>query len=191
MVPAPEGEPAELAKRLDLGGRRAAGVLLLGPPRPEWVEAVAGPAPEKLVWPVPNGQIWRGVGPTGKRGRGRFHKGVDIGADEGTPIRAVAAGLVAYSDNGSRGYGNLMMIVHRDGSVAFYAHCRANYVFAGEQVAANQVIGEVGLTGISHGAHLHFELRVAGAAIDPLDRFEDAPPPPPWARRRHPGLARR
>lgn len=178
MAPVPHGEAAELAERLGLGLRSTASTLLLGPPRPEWVEVVAEPRPEKLLWPVAEGVLWRGFGRTGRRRRGRLHKGVDIGAREGAPIRAVAPGLVAYSDNGSRGYGNLLMVVHADETVAFYAHCRALLVFAGQQVRAGQTIAEVGTTGITHGAHLHFELRVEGAPTDPLSLFDHIPPRP-------------
>ena len=104
-----------------------------------------------------------------------MHKGIDIGAPAGTLIRSVNDGLVGYSDNGVSGYGNLMIIVHADASVAFYSHCKANYVFAGELVRRGQVIGEVGATGLAYGNHLHFELRMHGQALDPLPRFVDVP----------------
>ncbi len=175
-VPEPHGPAAELANKLGLGTRRAASTLLTGPPEDSWVMAVQGAPPTTVLsWPVPVGKLWRGFGPVVHRGRRRFHKGVDIGGGEGAKIRAVADGLVAYSDNGSRGYGNLIMVVHADGSVTFYAHCRAAYVFPGQQVLKGQVIGEVGTTGITQGAHLHFELRMGGRPTDPLPRFDQVP----------------
>jgi murein DD-endopeptidase MepM/ murein hydrolase activator NlpD len=130
-----------------------------------------------MLWPVEGGRLWRGFGRVRRRHRGRLHKGLDIGAPEGSPIMAAADGLVVYSDNEVSGYGNLLMVVHSDRSVAFYAHCRATYVFAGQTVRKGQIIGEVGQTGLAHGAHLHFELRVNGRPRNPLPRFPRQPPP--------------
>ncbi len=90
---------------------------------------------------------------------------------------------MAYSNNTIRGYGNLMMIIHADATVAFYAHCQANYVFAGQLVRRGQVIGEVGSTGLAYGAHLHFELRRKGHAFNPLPQF-DNPVIAPRAKKR-------
>lgn len=177
MVPRPHGPAARLAQKLGLGTRQVASTLLHEGPARDWVLAVEGDYTDAFQWPVRGGRLWRGL----KRGArddllddgegGAPHHGVDIGGDLGAHIRAVADGLVAYSDNELSGYGNVMLIVHQDGAVALYGHCRANYVFAGQQVRQGQVIGEVGETGITHGAHLHFELRVAGRPICPLPIF--------------------
>jgi len=180
-VPRPlDGEASDRAKALGLGKRLTASHLLLEPPREGWVEAAREPpsaeVSEELLWPVPGGKLWRGFGRVKSRGRRRMHKGVDIGASEGTPILSVADGIVAYSDNRVRGYGNLLLVVHGDGSVAFYAHCKATYLYAGQRVRAGQTIGLVGTTGITQGAHLHFELRVEGQATDPLPRLRRPPP---------------
>ncbi|MCA9582979.1 MAG: M23 family metallopeptidase, partial [Myxococcales bacterium] len=122
------------ARRLGLDPDKASATLLTGPPREEWVREAAewDHAKERaLAWPVLDSKLWRGFGP--RRGsRRKGHDGLDIGAPEGAPVRAVADGLVAYSDNGVRGYGNMIMVVHGDGSVAFYAHHRANRVSAGD-----------------------------------------------------------
>jgi murein DD-endopeptidase MepM/ murein hydrolase activator NlpD len=78
-----------------------------------------------------------------------------------------------YSDNGISGYGNLVMVVHPDATVALYGHCRATYVFPGQRVQRGQVIAEVGQTGYANGPHLHLEYRVAGRPRDPSRLFEN------------------
>ena len=83
------------------------------------------------------------------------------------------SGIVAYSDNEVHGYGNMLVIVHADGSVALYGHCKAIYVFAGQRVAQGQIVGEVGHTGIARGTHLHFEYRIKGFIKNPLRYLED------------------
>lgn len=177
-VPRPRGEAAQFARRLGLGTRAAAGDLLSGRGRMEWTLAVAGRYRNELRWPVPGGRLWRGLDEDDPDGSP--HKGVDIGAPVGTPILAISDGLVAYSDNELPGYGNVVLVIHADGSVALYAHCRATWVFAGQQVRMGQQIAEVGLTGISRGAHLHFELRRHGEPVDPMPMLNR------WLRR-HPG----
>jgi murein DD-endopeptidase MepM/ murein hydrolase activator NlpD len=92
-------------------------------------------------------------------------------ATAGSPIRASAPGLVAYSDNRVRGYGNLLLLVHGDGSVTLHAHCQRVLVFAGQRVEQGQVIAEVGMTGLAMGPHLHFEYHRAGEAVDPTPLF--------------------
>ncbi|MDD9933710.1 MAG: M23 family metallopeptidase [Myxococcales bacterium] len=177
-VPAPHGEAAALAERLRLGEIKTVSHLMLKAPEPEWVEAAGPDRGERLLWPVVGGKLWRGFGKV-RRGpkRKKRHKGIDIGAPEGTLLRAAKSGLVAYSDNGVRGYGNLLVTVHPDATVAFYAHARALYVFPGERVERGQIIGEVGHTGIARGAHLHFEYRRRGRPRDPLRKrgFEGRP----------------
>ena len=176
-VARPHGPEAQLAERLGLamGTRRLPHDLLWEPARPEWLAAIrpGPPTPARLQWPVDGGNLWRGFGYVRQRRRVRHrpHLGIDIGAPDGTPIRSVADGLVTYSDNGVSGYGNLLMILHRDGSLAVYAHNRANFVFAGQQVEAGQVVAEVGHTGLARGPHLHFELRRGGRPRNPMRRL--------------------
>jgi murein DD-endopeptidase MepM/ murein hydrolase activator NlpD len=177
-APRPHGAAAALAQRLEIGTHHTVSELLLHPPKPAWVQAAGGPkALRPMLWPVDGGRFWRGFGDT-RRSKAvrKRHKGVDIGAPDGTPIRAAQDGLVVYSDNGIRGFGNLIVIVHPDATTTFYAHCQANYVFPGQRVRRGQVIGEVGHTGIARGPHLHFEWRHQGHAKDPVRRFENAPP---------------
>lgn len=96
------------------------------------------------------------------------HKGLDIGADYGTPIYAAAAGTVTVSQYGySGGYGNYIMISHGNGVETLYGHCSELCVSVGEYVSQGQLIARVGSTGLSTGNHLHFEVRVNGVVQDP------------------------
>lgn len=88
---------------------------------------------------------------------------------------AAASGTVIYvtepvegQNTGGTGYGNYCIIDHGNGVTTLYAHARNIYVAAGDSVSAGQAIGEVGSTGTSTGAHLHFEVRVNGTAQNPL-----------------------
>lgn len=179
-APEPYGPAADLARRLELGELRTVSRLLREAPPREWVAAALAVPEDRLSWPVAEGRLWRGFGrpPRGSRFK-RRHKGIDIGAPEGSLIRATRSGLVVYADNGIRGYGNLLVTVHADASVAFYAHCRAVYLFPGQQVRRGQIVGEVGHTGRAIGAHVHFEYREQGRLRDPLPRFADRPGPEP------------
>ena len=99
---------------------------------------------------------------------GRSHKGIDIGAPKGTPIKAVASGTVTVAQYGySGGYGNYVMISHGNGVQTLYGHCNSLNVSVGEQVSQGQVIAFVGNTGNSFGNHLHLEIRVNGVAQNP------------------------
>lgn len=120
----------------------------------------------QFIWPV-NGPITSGFGYRVGPGITRFHQGLDIGAGEGTPIRAAASGTVIIAGyNG--GYGNFTCIDHGGALSSCYAHQSAIHVGVGQTVAQGQVIGLVGNTGYSFGAHLHFEARVNGGAVSPL-----------------------
>jgi murein DD-endopeptidase MepM/ murein hydrolase activator NlpD len=171
-VAMPWGPAAELADNIGLGVVQTVGRLLHAGPRDTWRDAAGRRSEPDMLWPVPGGRLWRRFGYVRKgEFRDKLHRGIDIGAPVGTPIMAVNDGIVAYSDNGVNGYGNLLLIVHVDGSTTFSAHCSAIYVFAGQKVARGQIVGEVGETGLARGAHVHFEYQVAGTPIDPLPRF--------------------
>jgi murein DD-endopeptidase MepM/ murein hydrolase activator NlpD len=96
----------------------------------------------------------------------RFHKGVDIAAPAGSPVRAMALGKVVFS-GWAEGYGNLVTLNHGDGVTTRYAHNGANLVSTGERVRAGQEIALVGTSGRSTGPHLHFEVLREGQPIDP------------------------
>jgi murein DD-endopeptidase MepM/ murein hydrolase activator NlpD len=118
-----------------------------------------------FIWPV-NGPI---VSPFGMRW-GRLHAGVDIAVPSGTPIRAAAAGTVAFTqpEASSGGYGNYTCIAHGGGISTCYAHQTSFGVSGGQHVSQGQVIGISGCTGHCFGPHVHFEVRVNGAPVDPL-----------------------
>ncbi|MGI5985193.1 MAG: murein hydrolase activator EnvC family protein [Oscillospiraceae bacterium] len=97
----------------------------------------------------------------------RFHAGTDIGANSGTPILAADSGTVAVATYGG-GYGNYVVISHGSGISTLYAHMSSMAVSAGSTVSKGDVIGYVGSTGLSTGAHLHFEVRVGGQTTDPM-----------------------
>lgn len=169
----PTEEIRAFASRLKIGRARTANHLLGHAPKPEWVAAVEFPASKTMQWPVDQGKLWRGLrAATAKRPK---HKGVDIGAPEGTPVRAANAGMVVYSHNKLRGFGNLVVMVHSDASVTMYAHLHASYVYPGQQLLRGQVLGEVGSTGLAQGAHLHFEYRVRAAPNNPMPKFVGMP----------------
>jgi hypothetical protein len=171
MVPVPTPEAAARAERLGLGLRSTANRLLVGAPEPAWIEA-AGGAREGLSWPVDDGHVSRGYGFVRRAElRHRKHDGVDFVAATGTRVRAANTGLVVYADNGVSGFGNLVMIVHGDGSTTLYAHLSEAHVAAGQRVERGQTIGAVGTTGLSRGPHLHFEWRRRGRPLDPRHAF--------------------
>ena len=96
-----------------------------------------------------------------------FHRGQDIGGPCGLPIRAAAAGTVVQS--GYYGtYGNWVLIDNGNGVQTGYAHASARFVQPGQRVSSGQVIAAVGTTGASSGCHLHLEVHVGGAAVDPV-----------------------
>ena len=120
----------------------------------------------RFIWPV-NGPVTSGFGYRVGPGITRFHQGLDIGVPNGTPIRAGGSGTVILAGyNG--GYGNYTCIDHGGGVSTCYAHQSAIHVSVGQHVSQGQVIGLVGNTGYSFGAHLHFEVRVNGVATSPL-----------------------
>ncbi len=176
-TPEPFGKDAYVAEDLGLGTVTTGQRLLRKAPQQTWVDAIKGHERPTMLWPVANGRFGRGFGYTRTQRRELRHNGVDIGADIGEATRAVNDGIVAYSDNGLDGYGNMVMLVHKDRSVSFYCHHRANYVFAGQQVRRGQVVGEVGVTGITRGPHLHFEYHVGGKPRDPMPKMVGRPSP--------------
>jgi murein DD-endopeptidase MepM/ murein hydrolase activator NlpD len=115
-----------------------------------------------FIWPV-SGPV---TSPFGMRW-GRMHTGIDIGVPYGTPIRAAASGQVIYA-GWMDGYGNLVFIDHGRGISTGYAHQSSIAVSNGQAVTQGQVIGYVGCTGHCFGPHLHFEVRINGAPVDPL-----------------------
>jgi murein DD-endopeptidase MepM/ murein hydrolase activator NlpD len=105
-----------------------------------------------------------GFGPRGAS----FHTGVDLPAALGTPVAAAAAGQVTFAGWTAGGYGQLVIVAHGSGVRTFYAHLSRIDVGVGQRVATGTTIGLVGATGRATGPHVHFEVRLRGACIDPL-----------------------
>lgn len=102
-----------------------------------------------------------------ERIRTTAHKGIDIGAPNGTPIKAAASGTVTCASYTTGGYGNLVVISHGNNIETYYGHASKIYVKKGQTVKAGDVIAAVGSTGRSTGNHLHFEIRKNGNQINP------------------------
>jgi murein DD-endopeptidase MepM/ murein hydrolase activator NlpD len=119
-------------------------------------------SPIKLVQPVagPLGDLF---GPRGNR----FHAGIDIPAAKGTPIGAAAGGRVVFAAAGE-GFGKLVVVEHGHGVRTRYAHLSRIAVRVGQYVKARATVALVGATGEATGPHLHFEVMVRGANVDPL-----------------------
>ncbi len=102
------------------------------------------------------------------RGFGRFHSGVDLLAPYGSVVRAAFAGRVVFAAS-YFAYGNIVDLLHADGTVTRYAHLSrfAPGIIPGAAVELGAALGAVGTSGNAHGAHLHFEVRIGGHAVDP------------------------
>jgi murein DD-endopeptidase MepM/ murein hydrolase activator NlpD len=140
------------------------------------------PVPVSLVLGVPDFEDapsfqWPVIGPVtsmfGRRSR-RWHRGVDIRAEGGTPIVAAAAGVVIASGFEAR-YGQMVTIEHDGGFVTVYAHNERNLVAVGEDVAGGQLIAVVGRTGRATAEHVHFEVRYEGRVYNPLYLLPNPP----------------
>ncbi len=102
-----------------------------------------------------------------------FHTGMDLHADEGTPVLAAADGVVRRAGRGVS-YGNYLRVLHANGDETLYAHMQYLFVRAGQSVHAGEVLGTVGHTGNVTGPHLHFELLHEGWRYDPTEALAAA-----------------
>jgi murein DD-endopeptidase MepM/ murein hydrolase activator NlpD len=98
---------------------------------------------------------------------GKMHKGMDMAADAGEPVYAIAAGEVIYAGDGLRGYGNVVILRHDRKTSSLYAHNSELKVKQGDQVAQGTLIALLGSTGHSTGPHVHFEIRDGDTAVNP------------------------
>ena len=122
-----------------------------------------------MTSPLPSGA--RMTSPFGWRihpitGRREFHKGVDLAARIGTPVRAAAAGRVIFAGR-LGGYGLTVIIDHENGVSTLYGHLSVISVGPGERVKGGERIGLSGNSGLSTGPHLHFEVRVKDEPVNP------------------------
>ena len=143
-----------------------AGLVVDGRAGPQVLAALQAPLPVcpiGLASPVA-GAFSDGFGPRG----GRFHAGLDYPAGVGAPVAAAAAGRVTFAVRHAGGWGRLVVITHAQGTRTWYAHLSRITVRVGQYVHAGQLLGRVGASGNANGPHLHFEVQVRGAAVDPL-----------------------
>lgn len=100
-------------------------------------------------------------------GRVQAHTGTDFAAPVGTPVHAAGNGVVSFA-GWQKGYGRIVMIEHDNGYQTRYAHLSSMEVSRGQQIKRGQLLGKVGTSGVSTGPHLHYEVRIAGVAHDPM-----------------------
>jgi len=126
------------------------------------------------LWPV-DGRL---MSPFGKRmdpfsGEGAMHRGVDLSAPIGTPVRVTADGVVIFAQPES-GYGKLIVVDHGGGVQTFYAHLSKFYVTTGHEVRRGDLIGAVGMTGRVTAPHLHYEVHMNGVPMNPYRWLQHA-----------------
>jgi murein DD-endopeptidase MepM/ murein hydrolase activator NlpD len=126
--------------------------------------------PIRLAWPL-HAPI---SSPFGPRGFG-FHSGIDLAAPLGAPVAAAAPGRVVWAGAMAGGWGKLVIVAHHRGVRSMYAHLSRTDVQVGDYVQTGNQVGLVGATGDAAGPHLHFEVRVRGAAVDPFPALRSTP----------------
>lgn len=124
------------------------------------------------MWPLPAGVAGKVIASFGPAGKGLHNDGINIAAPAGSKVRAADNGVVAYSGNELKGFGNLLLIKHADGWTTAYAHNGELLVKRGDVVTQGQDIATVGRTGNVQSPQLHFEVRKGTQAVDPLIHLE-------------------
>ena len=135
------------------------------------------PSESGFLWPLPGRYNLSSLFGSRKHpitGKANNHTGIDIPASGGTSILAAKSGVVTTSTY-NNSYGNYVVVSHSDGTSTLYAHMVRRNCSKGDTVSQGQVIGYVGTTGSSTGNHLHFEVRVNGSRVDPINYFTDLP----------------
>jgi murein DD-endopeptidase MepM/ murein hydrolase activator NlpD len=121
-------------------------------------------------WPV-RGRV---ITSYGAKTNGKQNDGINVAVPEGTPIKAAEDGVVAYSGNELKGYGNLVLVRHANGYVTAYAHASELIVKRGETIKRGQVIAKSGQSGEVGSPQLHFEIRKGSTPVDPLQFLNGA-----------------
>jgi murein DD-endopeptidase MepM/ murein hydrolase activator NlpD len=125
----------------------------------------AEPARSPIVLAAPSPlAVSEGFGPRGNR----FHSGIDYAAPAGSQVLAAAPGRIVHAGTLAGGWGKAVIVDHGQGLRTWYAHLSATRVKVGQSVAAGALVGLVGASGRVTGPHLHFEVQLRGAALDPL-----------------------
>jgi murein DD-endopeptidase MepM/ murein hydrolase activator NlpD len=107
-------------------------------------------------------------------GEGAFHTGVDVASDYGAPVHATADGIVTIAENHA-GYGRLVVIDHGFGITTWYAHLSAFSAVVGARIKRGEVVGYTGISGRSTGPHVHYEVRMNNAPINPWRYMKSSP----------------
>ena len=121
-------------------------------------------------WPV-RGRV---ITTYGAKTNGKQNDGINVAVPEGTPVKAAEDGVVAYSGNELKGYGNLVLIRHSNGYVTAYAHASELLVKRGDIIKRGQVIAKSGQSGEAGSPQLHFEIRKGSSPVDPLQFLNGA-----------------
>ena len=158
----------EMYSNENLTGRQIIKEEVVAPAVPKIVERGTRVRPT-YIKPISGGRLSSGFGRRvrPRRGASSFHKGVDFSTPIGTAVKASSAGTVTRASWG-RGYGYCVYISHPDGRETRYGHLSRVLVHAGEKVDQGQKIALSGNTGVSTGPHLHFEILIGGAQVDPM-----------------------
>jgi murein DD-endopeptidase MepM/ murein hydrolase activator NlpD len=121
-------------------------------------------------WPV-RGKV---ITSYGAKTNGKANDGINLAVPEGTPVKAAEDGVVAYSGNELKGYGNLVLIRHANGYVTAYAHASELLVKRGDTIKRGQIIAKSGQSGEVGSPQLHFEIRKGSTPVDPLQFLNGA-----------------
>ncbi|MGY3445712.1 MULTISPECIES: peptidoglycan DD-metalloendopeptidase family protein [unclassified Bradyrhizobium] len=121
-------------------------------------------------WPV-RGKV---ITAYGSKTNGKVNDGINVAVPEGTPVKAAEDGVVAYSGNELKGYGNLVLVRHSNGYVTAYAHASELLVKRGDTIKRGQVIAKSGQSGEAGSPQLHFEIRKGSSPVDPLQFLNGA-----------------
>jgi murein DD-endopeptidase MepM/ murein hydrolase activator NlpD len=121
-------------------------------------------------WPV-RGKV---ITAYGAKANGKSNDGINLAVPEGTPVKAAEDGVVAYSGNELKGYGNLVLVRHANGYVTAYAHASELLVKRGDTIKRGQVIAKSGQSGEVGSPQLHFEIRKGSSPVDPLQFLNGA-----------------
>ena len=141
---------------------------LSGPSSAKTAEATG--ALPSFRWPV-RGRV---ITAYGAKTNGKANDGINLAVPEGTPVKAADDGVVAYSGNELKGYGNLVLIRHANGYVTAYAHASELLVKRGDTIKRGQVIAKSGQSGEVASPQLHFEIRKGSTPVDPLQFLSGA-----------------
>lgn len=176
--PAPVAQaPAPATKPLAVASAEPAQKARLAVEAPETPEAQSPTKAAETTnalptfrWPV-RGRV---IGSYGSKINGKQNDGINVAVPEGTPVKAAEDGVVAYSGNELKGYGNLILVRHSNGYVTAYAHASELMVKRGDTIKRGQVIAKSGQSGEVGSPQLHFEIRKGSSAIDPLQFLNGA-----------------